>query len=91
MRRIEDNHTFFEAMEITRKLRRIFVARMKELGFNQTELARRLGKTRANVSVLLSQGNVLSLPVILEFCGALDLNIDIVLTERRPNVVVQSP
>jgi len=74
---------FAEAKQATDELRRLFKTRMKELGLRQVDLARKMGKSRANLAVLLSQDNVLSLSVILEFCYALDLDLNLVISEKK--------
>lgn len=75
------------ARDVNAQIRAIIIKRLKSLGWNQSKLAERMGKSRACVSVLLTQDNILSIPTIIEFCKALDLGFDIILRERPYDAV----
>lgn len=70
------------AKVINQQIRDAFLKRIKDKGTNQSKLAEMMGKSRANVSVLLNQDNVMTLPTIIEFCRALDLGFDIIIKEK---------
>jgi plasmid maintenance system antidote protein VapI len=75
------------ARDVNAQIREIIIKRIKTLGWNQSKLAERMGKSRACVSVLLTQDNILSIPTIIEFCKALDLGFDLILRERVGDAV----
>ena len=77
----EKEYTFADVLNAD--IRKIIKDRLKELDINQTELAKRMGKSRANISVLLSQHNVLSIPSIIAFCKALDMEFQIKFEKRN--------
>jgi len=70
------------AKVVNQQIRDAFLKRIKDKGTNQSKLAEMMGKSRANVSVLLNQDNVMTLPTIIEFCRALDLGFDIIIKEK---------
>ncbi len=70
------------AKVVNQQIRDAFLKRIKDKGTNQSKLAEMMGKSRANVSVLLNQDNVMTLPTIIEFCRALDLGFDITIKEK---------
>lgn len=75
------------ARDVNAQIREIIIKRIKTLGWNQSKLAEHMGKSRACVSVLLTQDNILSIPTIIEFCKALDLGFDLILRERVGDAV----
>jgi len=85
----KDKQTFEIATSMMADIRKTFSTRMKSLGLSQTQLAKRMGKTRSNVAVLMTQPNIISLPVIIDFCKALDLDFQISFREREPSVSVK--
>lgn len=76
------------ACAMTNDMREIFIKRMKALGIKQINLAKKLGKSRACVNMLLHQKGALTLPVLVEFCQALDLEMQILIKEGGPIGVV---
>ena len=70
------------AKVLNQKIRDAILKRIKDTGSNQSKLAAMMDKSRANVSVLLNQDNVMTIPTIIEFCLALDLGFDIVIKEK---------
>ena len=70
------------AKVVNQQIRDALLKRIKDKGTNQSKLAEMMGKSRANVSVLLNQDNVMTLPTIIEFCRALDLGFDITIKEK---------
>jgi transcriptional regulator with XRE-family HTH domain len=86
MKRNKDVVAFKIAEDLNAEIRKLFTARMKTLGMTQEEVSRRMGKSRSNVAVLLTQNNIMSLPVIIDFCRALDLDMKMLFNERQPSV-----
>ena len=76
------------ACDMTNDMREIFIKRMKSLGIKQIDLAKKLGKSRACINMFLHQKGALTLPVLIEFCQALDLEMQILIKERGPSNVV---
>jgi transcriptional regulator len=74
------------AKMINKQVRDAFFKKMKELGINQSKLAELMGKSRANISVLLTQDNILTIPTIVEFCKVLGLGFDLCIKEGVDNV-----
>ncbi len=70
------------AKGLNQQIRDAILKRIKDKGITQSKLADIMGKSRANVSILLTQANVMTIPTIVEFCRALDLGFDIILKEE---------
>jgi transcriptional regulator len=79
------------AKMINKQVRDAFFKKMKELGINQSKLAELMGKSRANISVLLTQDNILTIPTIVEFCKVLGLGFDLCIKEGVDNVYNNVP
>ncbi len=79
------------AKMINKQVRDAFFKKMKELGINQSKLAELMGKSRANISVLLTQDNILTIPTIVEFCKVLGLGFDLCIKEGNHNVYNNVP
>jgi len=89
MRTKETNpYAIATAEKINRDIQKIFHERMKELGLSQQTLGEKMGKSRSNIAVLLSQKNVMSLTSIIDFCVNLELDFRI-LFEKEVKTRVQ--
>ena len=72
----------FEFAQLAIEIGEEIVQRMDELGINQTELARRMGVSRARVSQVLSGSDNLTLRTLVGVANALDARLS-VRVERR--------
>lgn len=79
------------AKMINKQVRDAFFKKMKELGINQSKLAEMMGKSRANISVLLTQDNIMTIPTIVEFCKILGLGFDLCIKEGNTDVYNNVP
>lgn len=75
------NKYYKAAQEMNEKICEVLINRMKERKMTQNDVGKIVGKSRANVSLILRQLNIISIPTLIEFCKALGLKFDIVFTE----------
>ncbi len=88
MPRKNDSKALKIANQINFEIKNTIINRMEELSLTHEQLAEKMKKSSSNVSVLLTQDNILSIPTIVEFCLALGIDIAVLFGKRASRVKI---
>lgn len=88
MPRKNDSKALKIANQINFEIKNTIINRMEELSLTHEQLAEKMKKSSSNVSVLLTQDNILSIPTIVEFCLALGIDIAVLFGKRTSRVKI---
>ena len=85
----KDKGAYAIAADMSNDMRKMFKLRLKELNLTRTAISKKMGKSPAGVSVLLREDSALTLPMIIQFCQALNLDMNVVITRRDKTNTVE--